>query len=147
MGALARGANVETRRPLAIILEPHDTNSWEVTGDGITGMTALMYAAQGGCQQIVRKLLLCGAHVNAIEEDGFSALHFAVLEGHAEVCQTLLHGGAKLDMANHEGNTPVMLAQASDEKEFRNQFSIIHQTHELNRAAQVQEKSRLLDDG
>jgi len=45
--------------------------------------------------------------VNAIEEDGWSALHFASKEGSLDVCRTLLEAGADAHVKNCDDKTPV----------------------------------------
>ncbi len=39
--------------------------------------------------------------------DGATALHYAVLQGHEEALSLLLNHGAKLDLVDHMGKTPL----------------------------------------
>ena len=39
-------------------------------------------------------------HMSVITQDGWSALYWAVLEGHTEVVQQLVKAGANLDLQN-----------------------------------------------
>lgn len=113
--ALERGAWTETRRPL--VMKPQKP---ETGGKGKSkgrdleqpdiGMTALMFAAQAGSPDCVRRLLWAGALVNSVEEDGWSPLHFAAKEGNFEVCVALLNGGACSDALTQDGKTPLQVA-------------------------------------
>merc|ERR1719433_492772 len=79
------------------------------------GMTALMFAAQNGSAECVRRLIWASANVNAIEEDGWSALHFAGKEGHFVVCTTLLQSKANPELYNSEDRTPLQVAAEEDD--------------------------------
>lgn len=128
--ALERGAWTETRRPL--VMKPQKPECSNGNGNGGAaggpdggageeqiGMTALMFAAQTGSAECVRRLLWAGAAVNALEEDGWSALHFAAKEGHLEVCKTLLQSRANPELNNSEDKTPLQVAE-EDDKSFAN---------------------------
>eukprot|EP00415_Alexandrium_ostenfeldii_P002462 UN2462 len=97
--ALEKGALIEARRPLA--MRPRDyvkgssPKGLEANECEQTGMTPLMYAAQSGCVECVRLLLEYGAHVNAVDEDLWSSLHFAAKEGHIKACEKLLENRAE----------------------------------------------------
>merc|ERR1712217_1006484 len=84
--ALDKGAWTETRRPLVMKPKKHETNSNVGKGPCSapstpkpdrceTGMTALMFSSQNGSVECVRRLLWAGAEIDAVEEDGWSALH------------------------------------------------------------------------
>mmetsp|Transcript_115414 Transcript_115414/g.331241 ORF Transcript_115414/g.331241 Transcript_115414/m.331241 type:complete len:235 (+) Transcript_115414:125-829(+) len=112
--ALEKGAWTETRRPL--VMKPQKP---EAVGEKGTkgameqpdiGMTALMFSSQAGSSECVRRLLWAGADVNAVEEDGWSSLHFAAKEGHYEVCAALLQGKANPQLVNSDDKTPLQLA-------------------------------------
>jgi ankyrin repeat protein len=64
------------------------------------GCTALHYAAENGCREIVEALLAAGADVNAANRFAHSPLHNAAREGRAEIVQLLLRHGA--DTRGHE---------------------------------------------
>ena len=52
-----------------------------------------------------------GENVNIVrKEDGFSSLHMAARYGNAEMAETLLKCGAKIDCRNNNGHTPLHLA-------------------------------------
>lgn len=130
--ALEKGAWTETRRPLVMKPQkPEATNSkggqnscggpYDKGDPGEVGMTALMFAAQNGSAECVRRLIWASADVNAIEEDGWSALHFAAKEGHFTVCTTLLQSKANPELINSEDRTPLQVA-AEEDDEFADKF-------------------------
>ncbi len=55
-----------------------------------TGMTPLMAAARAGNLDLVREFVGHVTNLNAADRNGFSALHYAMSEGHKEVVQLLL---------------------------------------------------------
>jgi hypothetical protein len=60
-------------------------------------------AAGQGNSRMVRALIDMGASVNLVDEDGRSALHFAVRRGHVGALGVLLKLGAKVNMQAHAG--------------------------------------------
>mmetsp|Transcript_96634 Transcript_96634/g.301546 ORF Transcript_96634/g.301546 Transcript_96634/m.301546 type:complete len:353 (+) Transcript_96634:134-1192(+) len=56
---------------------------------------------------IAERLLLVDS---ADEEDGFAALHLAIIGGHVAVAGALLRGRADVDVASRAGDTPLMWA-------------------------------------
>merc|ERR1711933_328535 len=97
-------------------------------------MTALMFASQNGSAPIVARLLKAKAHVNAVEEEEWAALHFAAQEGHLEVCQALLQGRADAHMSNADSQTPLSLARAGEDKTFKHQFETLLKAQEGNKS-------------
>ena len=61
---------------------------------------------EAGTLDAVRFLLERGAHVNAVDEDGNTALHYVVDKGFDGVVELLVEHGADLDIANRRGQTP-----------------------------------------
>mmetsp|Transcript_146704 Transcript_146704/g.365830 ORF Transcript_146704/g.365830 Transcript_146704/m.365830 type:complete len:260 (-) Transcript_146704:189-968(-) len=124
--ALERGAWTETRRPLVMKPQKPEAQGGAPPGGKTAGkdkqieqpdigMTALMFASQTGSAECVRRLLWAGAEVNAIEEDGWSPLHFAAKEGHFEVCAALLKGRANPNLSNQDEKTALQVALDEDE--------------------------------
>lgn len=76
-------------------------------GDGIT---ALMNAASGGRDGMVRLLLEYGAKVDRADTDGWTALMYAAAGGHWSAVKELIEAKATVDAASKKGWTPLGLA-------------------------------------
>jgi hypothetical protein len=74
------------------------------------GWTPLMLAALQGDEDAVRRLLIHGAEVNAINRAGGSALMTAALQGHHEVIRLLIAKVATVNAKNDKGWTALMYA-------------------------------------
>jgi ankyrin repeat protein len=81
--------------------------------------TPLHYAAgQGNLSCVVMlvgrpgKVRMTPAEVDAADENGRTALHYAALHGSDQICGVLLGAGAQLDAKDSHGQTPLMIAQA-----------------------------------
>ena len=71
----------------------------------------LMGAAKSGDAPAVQSLLAGGADPNGAQGDGMTALHWAAMEGHADVVAALLASGAEVGTTTRIGNyTPLHLA-------------------------------------
>jgi len=125
--AIEKGAWTETRRPL--VMKPQKPDRQEPLEPDATelGMTAIMFAAQAGSAECVRRLIWADADVNAIEEDGWSALHFAAKECNLEVCQILLQGSANTKLKNSEDQTAEQVAKEEDSDFARRLASLVKQ--------------------
>ena len=76
-----------------------------------TGPTDIVDAAQAKNAAAVKELLKKGADVNAAHGDGMTALHYAALNGDAELAQLLLYAGANVGAKTRLGGfTPLHLA-------------------------------------
>ncbi len=62
-------------------------------------------------------LLESGADVNAVSKKGWTPLHSAAFFGRTKTVQLLLDRGAKHDVQNSDGHTPLQLAQQKKKKE------------------------------
>jgi uncharacterized protein len=76
------------------------------------GCTALLRAAGGGHESIVRYLLLNGADLRISARTGATALSAAISMRHANVVDLLLRSGADPEQSLPGGVTPLMLASA-----------------------------------
>lgn len=76
------------------------------------GASALHLAAAAGHERAVTALVLLGAGdlVNAIDRCKRAPLHCAAARGHLPVALRLLIGGARLDMKDCNGDTPLLVA-------------------------------------
>jgi hypothetical protein len=78
--------------------------------DKRTGRTALIVAAALGRANMVERLLVAGAEVNARDKNGWTALMVASEKGHTDVVKKLLLWGAEIGLTNKNGTTALMLA-------------------------------------
>lgn len=69
---------------------------------------------------IVRMLLEAGADVNAIQQDGFRALHTAAQHGNPDMCELLLAYGADRHAQTSQGLTACDIAAAHQHRQLRN---------------------------
>ena len=84
--------------------------------------TALIAAAHLGHAEIVRALIAAGAPLNHVNDLGWTALIEAIVLGdggknHQETVKALVDGGAKLDIPDKSGATPLALAKKRKFKE------------------------------
>lgn len=103
---LERSGYIETRRPFVMTPESAATHDGALTTRG-TGLTPLMYAAQGGYDLACLALLEAGACVNAEDEDGLRPLHFGAFSGNDATCSVLLEGGAEPNALDDEGRLAI----------------------------------------
>mmetsp|Transcript_6104 Transcript_6104/g.14600 ORF Transcript_6104/g.14600 Transcript_6104/m.14600 type:complete len:198 (+) Transcript_6104:79-672(+) len=97
--AIVGGANLETRKPLAIscdVSEDHGPRSKHADLELVVGLTPLMLASKGGYVKCVRHLIDARAQIHATDEDGMTPLHFAAQAGELAIAQTLIEAGADL---------------------------------------------------
>lgn len=78
------------------------------------GVTALMYAAQGGDAMMTELLLLNGADPSLVPDNGLQALHGAVLNNHLEIARRLVGAGADVNAPGPGMATPLMFAVLED---------------------------------
>ncbi|KAJ8389078.1 hypothetical protein AAFF_G00122840 [Aldrovandia affinis] len=74
------------------------------------GSTALILAARLAVEGMVEELITCHADVNAVDELGKSALHWAAAVNNVEATVALLKNGANKDMQDLKEETPLFLA-------------------------------------
>jgi ankyrin repeat protein len=67
-------------------------------------------AALDGNRAVVKNFLEQGIHVDAVDEEGHTALIFAAFNGHSEILLDLLTAGAKVDSRDMMGRTALMYA-------------------------------------
>uniref|UniRef100_A0A8C1M817 Neurogenic locus notch homolog protein 1 n=1 Tax=Cyprinus carpio TaxID=7962 RepID=A0A8C1M817_CYPCA len=74
------------------------------------GTTPLILAARLAVEGMVEELINCHADVNAIDDSGKSALHWAAAVNNVDAAMVLLKNGANKDMQNNKEETPLFLA-------------------------------------
>ena len=81
---------------------------------GATGDTRVADAAAKGDKEAVRSLIKQAVDVNAAQGDGMTALHWAALNGDAELSQMLLYAGASVKATTRLGGyNPLYMAAKS----------------------------------
>ena len=91
-------------------------------GDG----RPLQSASAGGNAEIVSYLLDNGAHINAVDAYGESALHSAMQNnGCVECARVLIENGADIGQENGDGKTPITLAQSQPASWMGNQVEML----------------------
>lgn len=68
-------------------------------------------AVRTGHCECLEHLIACGAHIDAQDKEGDTALHEAVRHGHHRAMKVLLLYGAQLGVQNQASATPVQLAR------------------------------------
>jgi hypothetical protein len=81
------------------------------TVDADKGMTALMYAIEGGRVEAAKFLVESKANVNLANKKGTTALMLAALAGNMDIVQALLAAGADPKVKDAAGNTAFVLAR------------------------------------
>jgi ankyrin repeat protein len=67
--------------------------------------------------EVVGALLTNGAHINAVDNNGWSALMFAAAGGEADVVRILMSRGADHNLKSKEGETALVIATKGEHKE------------------------------
>ncbi|MBC6403091.1 MAG: ankyrin repeat domain-containing protein [Hyphomonadaceae bacterium] len=60
----------------------------------------------------VKECLVAGVDINARDRGSWSALHWAVLDSHAETVALLIESGAEVNVSTEDGLTPLHVAAA-----------------------------------
>lgn len=82
-------------------------------------VTPLMVAAMNGHYDVVQYLLAAKAPINLVhkDNDGDSALMFALAQGHTNIARLLIDSGADINIRNKFGITALMIAVAEGNEE------------------------------
>lgn len=92
------------------VVEFSETSLRSVNQRGIFGNTLLKVAVVWGDIEAVGVLLDADADIDAKNEDGYTALHWAASLGHQEIAELLIARGASRHIANDDGATPLEFA-------------------------------------
>src|SRR5688500_833039 len=71
-----------------------------------TGLTPLMYAAQGGETKELQNLLKMGANANIKDQYGWTALMYAIARQDTSTVKVLLSSKADINVRDYRGMTP-----------------------------------------
>eukprot|EP00932_Pfiesteria_piscicida_P001720 SRR837773.11668.p1 GENE.SRR837773.11668~~SRR837773.11668.p1 ORF type:complete len:217 (-),score=15.30 SRR837773.11668:60-671(-) len=103
--ALDVGANTETRQVCTSVIDtPSDLAD---VRQAAVGWTPLMFAARGGHLTCVMALLDARASVEAEDEEGCTALHFAAVKGDLDVFKALVLGRGDGLVHDRRGRLPL----------------------------------------
>ena len=80
---------------------------------GFAATSEVAEAASRGDKATLQKLIGQRTDVNAAQNDGATALHWAVFRSDKEMVELLLKAGANPKAANREGSTPLWLASVN----------------------------------
>ena len=73
----------------------------------------IVLAAEIGCEEIVKMLILEGAHLDLQDhEDGYTSLHCAALNDHIQCGVLLTEGGANVGIKDKHSQTAVNVASS-----------------------------------
>jgi ankyrin repeat protein len=90
------------------------------------GFTPLIYVACKGYNQFTDILLHSGAEINAtLEGSGCTALLCAVRMEHTETVWLLIEAGADPEIADEQGNTPLMTAKSKGYEEIVKLLTVV----------------------
>jgi hypothetical protein len=104
-------ANSDLNAIIKFLEDPDIDINW---GDEF-GFTALMKASIKGNSEIVERLIVAGAYINAKNKNGNTALYSAALNGHPEIIKLLLKAGANVNLKDKFGQTALMKASERGE--------------------------------
>lgn len=82
-----------------------------------TGLTLMMYAARDEFTDMIELLVQNDASLSAVDRDGNTALHWAVIQGRYGSVDTLVSLGANVNIQNRRGETPLMVAAREGDRD------------------------------
>jgi ankyrin repeat protein len=97
-------------KSLFCILELHERKEFLEKKD-YKDWTPLHMAVVGERCNVVKDLLDLGSEINAVDNQGFSSLHFSVSCGLEEITTLLIDRGANINMKAQDGETPLSMAK------------------------------------
>lgn len=137
-----KALNLDTSPHLALILGDLDkaknlirsghtasTGSWETCG-----FSSLHIGCREAYSDVVECWLKCSLEVDAQDDRGRTALHWAVLSGSEAICDMLLQANAGLDIADNEGATAMHKAAEREDVQILQKM--------LDRGANVEAKDK-----
>ena len=87
---VARQGNLAIFNLLVDAVKNFDKSQASLEAENKYGETAIYYAARYGKERIVQQLINNGAKVHVANEDGYTPLHVAALNGHTQIVRWLL---------------------------------------------------------
>jgi ankyrin repeat protein len=93
------------------LIATNDRTTPLMVAAGVGWSDGQSHGSQADAPEALRLCLQWGGDVNAINDEGYTALHGASFRGANEVVQFLVDHGAKMDVKNKEGRMPVNMAE------------------------------------
>ena len=93
-----------------LIVEAIIAHGCNVSCVSLDGYTPLMFSAQEGCEEVVKKLILAGANLGMQDKFGNTALHYAALHNHIQCGILLAERQASVSVRNKFFKTPLNVA-------------------------------------
>ena len=85
------------------------------SANGIRGVAKAIDLIKGGADPLdaIKLFVESGADVNDVNDAGNTALHYAAQTGSTRIVEFLASKGARLDVQNYQGKTPLDLAKGA----------------------------------
>jgi ankyrin len=93
------------------LIATKDNTTALMVAAGVGWSDGQSHGSQAEAPEALRLCLAWGGDVNAVNDEGYTALHGASFRGANEVIQFLVDHGAKMDVKNKEGRLPVNMAE------------------------------------
>jgi uncharacterized protein len=93
------------------LIATNDHTTVLMVAAGVGWSDGQSHGSQADAPEALKLCLEWGGDVNAVNDEGYSALHGASFRGANEVVQFLVDHGAKMDVKNKEGRMPVNMAE------------------------------------
>ncbi|KAK9365468.1 hypothetical protein V1509DRAFT_633021 [Lipomyces kononenkoae] len=95
---------------LELLLSHPDTMALDASATDIYGRTPLHYACIHGREKMIKPLLEGGSPIDALDQDNFTALLFAVSHDHASCVEELISAHVRVDPASEQDYIPLNMA-------------------------------------
>ena len=118
--AAARG-NAETVSAILESYSARDKNIANITDN--TGTTPLMWASMNNQISAMNLILKFGADINAQDDDGWTALHFAVASDSYKAVEFLLNNKSDANIKNLDEKKPIDIASDTDIQALLNKYT------------------------
>ena len=118
--AAARG-NAETVSAILESYSARDKNIANITDN--TGTTPLMWASMNNQISAMNLILKFGADINAQDDDGWTALHFAVASDSYKAVEFLLNNKSDANIKNLDEKKPIDIASVTDIQALLNKYT------------------------
>ncbi|KAK9247492.1 hypothetical protein V1506DRAFT_504590 [Lipomyces tetrasporus] len=95
---------------LELLLSQPDTVTIDASVIDIYGRTPLHYACIHGREKMIKPLLAAGAPIDALDQDNFTALLFAISQDHPSCVEELISQHVRVDPASEQDYIPLNMA-------------------------------------